>query len=155
MTGAQGNALDARCNAGEAMDPHEHVSGTVPGYRRLQQNGRLLRRAAQHGVWPPNRQDLELASNIGIVQAGPPDKTTTTVAGITDEDETERLARHQRELNELALIDIARARRGCSAPPCTGTSSTSSNTPPRTTTELIPVRRWRGRAAIWADSFGD
>jgi hypothetical protein len=65
-------ALRARRDAGEAVDPREHVSGMMyePGYRRLQQNGRLLRRAAEHGVFPPNWQDLELPSNVGTVQAG-------------------------------------------------------------------------------------
>jgi hypothetical protein len=47
-----------------------------PGYRRLQQNGRLLRRAAEHGVWPLNWQDLELPANVGIVQVGLPKKRT-------------------------------------------------------------------------------
>jgi hypothetical protein len=71
-------ALRAGWDTSEAVDPREHVSGTVyePGYRRLQQNGRLLRRAAEHGVWPLNRQDLELPANVGIVQVGPPKKRT-------------------------------------------------------------------------------
>ncbi len=71
-------ALGARRDSGEVVDPREHISGTVyePGYRRLQQNGRLLRRAAEHGVWPPNWQDIELPSNVGIVQVGHPDKRT-------------------------------------------------------------------------------
>jgi len=71
-------ALRARRDAGEAVDPREHVSGVVyePGYRRLQQNGRLLRRAAEHGVWPPNWRNLELPSNVGILQAGLPEKRT-------------------------------------------------------------------------------
>jgi hypothetical protein len=61
-------ALRAGWDTSEAVDPREHVSGTVyePGYRRLQQNGRLLRRAAEHGVWPLNWQDLELPANVGI-----------------------------------------------------------------------------------------
>jgi hypothetical protein len=100
---ATGNALDAQRDSGEAVDPREHVSGTVyePGYRRLQQNGRLLRRAAEHGVWPPNWQDLELPSNIGVVQAGGPDR-------ILDEDEAEWLARHQRDPSELAPVKISK-----------------------------------------------
>jgi hypothetical protein len=63
--------LRTRREIGEAVDPHEHVSGTVhdPGYRRRQQNGRLLRRAAERGVSPPNWQDLELPSNISVVQS--------------------------------------------------------------------------------------
>jgi hypothetical protein len=77
------------------------VSATVyePGYRRLQQNGRLLWRAAEHGVSPPNWQELELPSNICVVQAGRPDR-------ITDEDEAELLARHQREMGEPSPITI-------------------------------------------------
>lgn len=74
--GATEAALRARRDTGEAVDPREHVSGTVyePGHRRLQQNGRLLRRAAEHGVVPPNWQDLEVPPNIGVVQAGRPDR---------------------------------------------------------------------------------
>jgi hypothetical protein len=70
-------ALGARRDSSEAVDPHEHVSGTVyePGYRRLRENGRLLRRVAEHGVWP-NWHDLELPSNVGIVQAGLPERRT-------------------------------------------------------------------------------
>jgi hypothetical protein len=73
---ATDDALRARYDTGEAVDPSEHVSGRLyePGYRRLQQNGRLLRRAAEHGVWPPNWQDLELPSNVGIVHVGRPEK---------------------------------------------------------------------------------
>jgi hypothetical protein len=62
---ATGDALDAKRDSGEAVDPREHVSGKYgPGYRGLQQNGRLLRRGAEHGVWPSNWQDLELPSNV-------------------------------------------------------------------------------------------
>jgi hypothetical protein len=48
--GAAEAALRARRDAGEVVDPREHVSGAVyaRGYRRLQQNGRLVRRAAEH-----------------------------------------------------------------------------------------------------------
>jgi hypothetical protein len=66
---ATDDALGARRDSGEAVDPREHVSGRAydPGYRRLRQNGRLLRRAAEYGVWPPNWQALELPSNVGVV----------------------------------------------------------------------------------------
>lgn len=103
---ATGAALDARRDSAEAVDPCEHVSGTVyePGYRRLQQNGRMLRRAAEHGVWPPNWQDLELPSNVAIVQTGPPDKRTPG----WEEDEAERLARYQQEMDEPAPINITK-----------------------------------------------
>jgi hypothetical protein len=103
-------ALRARRDAGEAVDAREHVSGTVcePGYRRRQQSGRLLRRAAVHGVWPPNWEDLELPSNVGVVQLGLPDRTRTTVVGIMDEDEAELFARHQREMDEPAPINISK-----------------------------------------------
>ena len=71
-------ALRARRDTGEAVDLREHVSGMVyePGYRRLQRNGRLLKRAAEHGVSPPNWQDLELPSNVGIVQVNLPENRT-------------------------------------------------------------------------------
>ena len=67
--------LRRRREIGEAADPREHVSGTVqePGYRRRQQNGRLLRRAVEHGLSPPNPQDLDLPSNISVVQYGLPE----------------------------------------------------------------------------------
>ena len=54
------------------LDPREQVSGAVlePGHRRRQQNGRLLRRAIQHGALPRNWQDLELSSNISVAQVG-------------------------------------------------------------------------------------
>ena len=44
--------LRRRRAAGEQIDACEHISGVImePGYRRLQQNARLLRRAVQHGA---------------------------------------------------------------------------------------------------------
>jgi hypothetical protein len=59
---------------GEDLDPREYVSGTVhePGCRRRQQNGRLLRRTVQHGVSPRNWQNLELPSNMSVIQFGLP-----------------------------------------------------------------------------------
>ena len=60
--------LRARRDIDEAVHPREHVSGVVhePGYRRRQQNGRLLRRQFEHGVLPLDWQDLDLPSNISV-----------------------------------------------------------------------------------------
>jgi hypothetical protein len=67
-------ALRARREAGEDVDPREYISGLVyePGYRRLQQNARLIRRAIQHRVVPPNWQELELPPSVSVTQAGLP-----------------------------------------------------------------------------------
>jgi hypothetical protein len=60
-----------RKGRGEAVDPVEHVTGEVqePGYRRKQQNARLLRRAVEHGVVPGNAEQLELPSNVAFLHA--------------------------------------------------------------------------------------
>ena len=65
--------LRRRQAAGEEIDPCEHISGVVlePGYRRLQQNGRLLRRAIQHGADIDELLGhLELPRNVGVIRAG-------------------------------------------------------------------------------------
>ncbi len=59
--------------AGEEIDPCEHISGVVlePGYRRLQQNGRLLRRL--FNTVPTSMKllgHLELPRNVGVIRAG-------------------------------------------------------------------------------------
>jgi GNAT superfamily N-acetyltransferase len=61
--------------AGEEIEACEHISGVVlePGHRRLQQNGRLLRRAIQHGADIGEvLEDLELPRNVGVIRAGRP-----------------------------------------------------------------------------------
>lgn len=64
--------LRHRQEMGESLDRNEHVSGAVlaPNYRRLQQNGRLLRRAIEHGVLPRGWEQLELPPNVAILTAG-------------------------------------------------------------------------------------
>jgi hypothetical protein len=63
-----------RREAGELVDPREHVSGTVhePGYLRRAANGHLVMRAIRHGVAGPWIGELELPSNMGVVRAGRP-----------------------------------------------------------------------------------
>jgi hypothetical protein len=65
--------LRGRREAGEDVDPREHISGLVyePGYQRLQRNARLLRRAIDHRAVPPNWQTLDLPRNVGITESGP------------------------------------------------------------------------------------
>lgn len=63
--------LRARKERGEDVDPAEHISGLLqePGYRRLQQNAHLLRRAMEHGVVPQRVADLDLPSNVGLIRS--------------------------------------------------------------------------------------
>ena len=68
--------LRRRRAAGEEIDACEHISGVImePGYRRLQQNGRLLRRAVQHGADIGGLLGhLELPRNVGVIRAGRPE----------------------------------------------------------------------------------
>lgn len=62
--------LRRRRAKGEAVEPYEGVSGVVlePGYRRRQQNARVVRRAMKHGVMPTGWEDLELPSNFAILR---------------------------------------------------------------------------------------
>lgn len=67
--------LRRRRAAGEEIDACEHISGKIlePGYRRLQQNGRLARRAIQHGADIGELlRHLELPPNVGVIRAGRP-----------------------------------------------------------------------------------
>jgi hypothetical protein len=56
--------------SGERVDPLEHISGVVhePGYRRRQQNARLLIRATKRGASLPNVDELDLPANVGILR---------------------------------------------------------------------------------------
>ena len=65
---AQLRALKKR---GEDVDPSETVSGRMyePGYRRLQRNAHLLRRAIEHGVVPTRIAELDLPSNVAQIRA--------------------------------------------------------------------------------------
>jgi hypothetical protein len=63
--------LRVRKERGEDVDPAERISGQMhePGYRRMQRNARLLRRAVQHGVVPARTEDLDLPSNVAVIRA--------------------------------------------------------------------------------------
>lgn len=63
--------LRARKERGEDIDPAEGISGQMyeAGYRRLQVNARLLRRAVEHGAVPTRIADLELPSNVAVIRA--------------------------------------------------------------------------------------
>ncbi len=66
----EAQALSDRKAAGEVTDRREHISGTVhsAGHRWRQQNARMLHRALRRGVIPPNLDNLELPSNVGIMR---------------------------------------------------------------------------------------
>lgn len=67
--------LQARQAAGET-DLREHVSGVVrePGHRVRSRNQRLLRRALEHGVWPPGWDPRDPPDGVAAVTAGDPDR---------------------------------------------------------------------------------
>lgn len=63
--------------AGEVLDAQEHVSGVVlePHHRELNQNGRLLRRAAEHGSVPRDLVRIPLPRHVSLFeseQSAPP-----------------------------------------------------------------------------------
>jgi hypothetical protein len=66
--------ITRRRDAGEPVDPCEHVSGVVhePGYLRRAANGHLVTRAIRHGATGSWIEELELPSNMGVVRAGRP-----------------------------------------------------------------------------------
>jgi hypothetical protein len=63
--------LRARKERGEDVDPLEQITGQSyePGYRHLQRNARLLKRAIKRGVAPAGIEDLDLPSNVGTIRA--------------------------------------------------------------------------------------
>jgi hypothetical protein len=63
--------LRARKARGEDVDPLEHITGRSyePGYRRLQRNAHLLKRAIRRGVAPAGIEDLDLPPNVGAIRA--------------------------------------------------------------------------------------
>ena len=67
--------LKRRRIAGDVVDRQEHYTGVVlePGYRRRQQDGRLLRQAIRHGVIISDEllAQLDLPSNVGFIRASP------------------------------------------------------------------------------------
>jgi len=62
--------LRARQQCGRDAEPSEHVSGVVQerGYRRKQQNARLVHRAMAHGVLPAGVERLELPSSVALLR---------------------------------------------------------------------------------------
>ena len=60
-----------RREAGEAVDPREHASGTMyeRGYLRRSANGHLLKRAIRHGAVGQWLEDLELPANVSLIRA--------------------------------------------------------------------------------------
>ncbi len=66
--------IRARRERGEPVGSTEHVTGEVqePGYRRKQQNARLVERAMRHGVIPAELAKLEMPSNVGFLRAERP-----------------------------------------------------------------------------------
>jgi hypothetical protein len=63
--------IRARRERGDPVEPTEHVTGEVqePGYRRKQQNARLVERAMRHGVMPAELANLEMPSNVAFLRA--------------------------------------------------------------------------------------
>jgi hypothetical protein len=63
--------LRAREERGDNVDHAEYISGILhqPGYRRLQRNAHLLKRAIEHGVALTGAEDLDLPSNVGVTRA--------------------------------------------------------------------------------------
>ena len=56
---------------GDRVDSVEYISGMAlqPGYRRLQRNAHLLKRAIEHGIALDGVEDLNLPSNVGVMRA--------------------------------------------------------------------------------------
>ena len=63
--------LRARKERGDDVDDAEYISGMMhqSGYRRLQGNAHLLKRAIEHGVALVGVEDLGLPSNVGFIRA--------------------------------------------------------------------------------------
>jgi len=63
--------IRSRRERGELVDPAEYVTGDdlEPGYRRKQQNARLVERALRHGVLPSELENLEMPSNVAFLRA--------------------------------------------------------------------------------------
>jgi hypothetical protein len=53
------------------VDSAEYISGIThqPGYRRLQRNAHLLKRAIEHGVPLAGVEDLDLPSKVRVIRA--------------------------------------------------------------------------------------
>lgn len=62
--------LRRRRACSEQVDLQEGYSGTVlqPGAHRLAANGHLVKRAIAHGVWPAQLRQVELPSNVGVLE---------------------------------------------------------------------------------------
>lgn len=76
---ARNAELRARQRAGEA-DLREDISGVIrePGHRHRIDNQRFLRRALEHGVWPPGWERHNLPDGVSVVAAGRSDHDDET-----------------------------------------------------------------------------
>ena len=63
--------LRRRSERGEDVHPAERISGAMyePGYRRVQRNAHLLKRAIKHGVVPARVAELDLPANTATIRA--------------------------------------------------------------------------------------
>lgn len=63
--------LRRRSERGEDVHPAERISGAMyePGYRRVQRNAHLLKRAIKHGVVPARVAELDLPPNAATIRA--------------------------------------------------------------------------------------
>jgi hypothetical protein len=63
--------LRRRRERGEDVHPAEQISGAMyePGYRRVQRNAHLLKRAIEHGVVPTRVAELDLPANTATMRA--------------------------------------------------------------------------------------
>lgn len=72
-----GDDLKQRREAGEAVDPREHITGVrlEPGYRRRQRDGHLLISAIRHGVSLSDdvMDRLELPTGMSVLRSAGPD----------------------------------------------------------------------------------
>lgn len=70
-----GDQLERAKSSGQAIDPREHASGHVrePGSKVRARNGRLVDRAIQHGVAPPEEALGDLPAGMSVIQAPSPE----------------------------------------------------------------------------------
>ena len=123
-------ALRAGWDTSEAVDPREHVSGTVyePGYRRLQQNGRLRKRRA----WDSNPRGRG-ALAVFKMSGSPP----WTPSWVPD------LRRSVRQQSVAAEV----GRRSCRQLQPSAPTSAISDHPERT-----DYKKTKGPTGVWFDA---
>ncbi|HET7386300.1 MAG TPA: hypothetical protein VFJ19_06495 [Nocardioidaceae bacterium] len=76
-------ALAERRESDPDVDPHEHISGTIQsaGHRQLAANGRMLVRAAEHGVVPAQLRGMELPRNAATYSSQGTPSAVPTLLG--------------------------------------------------------------------------